>query len=96
MRPFPSTHEEFLQAVQNHLKERPDCPIMIVVHSHGGLEVQCNFVDYALQFRMLDLAKMTTALAFNQQAQEGFRNGENKVMVSNIADAINPKKKMPN
>ena len=93
---FPNNHEEFMQAVQNHLKDRPDCPIVVIVHSPHGLEIQLNFMDYALQMGILDVAKMTTAIAFDQQARAGFKSGENQMMVSNVKDAIDPDKKKPN
>ena len=93
---FPSNHEEFLQAVQNHLKERPDCPIIVLVHSPTGLEMQLNFMDYALQVGILDIAKRTTCLAFERQVAEGFKSGENRMAVSNIKDALDPEKKKPN
>ena len=91
-----TTHEGFMQAIQNHLKEREGCPIMVIVHSPAGLEMQMNFRDFALQMGICDVAKMTTALAFERQAREGFKTGENQIMVSNIRDAIDPDKKKPN
>jgi hypothetical protein len=91
-----TNHEEFMQAVQNHLKERPDCPIIVIVHSPAGLEMQINFIDFALQMGILDIAKMTTALAFERQTREGFKTGENQMMLSSIADAINQNKKKVN
>jgi hypothetical protein len=91
-----NTHEEFMQAVQNHLKEREGCPIIVIVHSPSGLEMQINFMDFALQLGILDIAKMTTALAFDRQAREGFKTGENKMMVSAIRDSIDPNKKKMN
>ena len=90
------THEGFMQAIQNHLKEREGCPIIVIVHSPMGLEIQGNFADFALQMGILDVAKMTTAIAFEQQARAGFKTGENQMMVSNIKDAIDPKKPKPN
>lgn len=75
------------------MKERPDCPVMVIIHSQAGLEIQCNFIDFALQMGILDVARMTTTLAFEQQARAGFKTGENQVMVSNIRDAIDPEKK---
>ena len=92
----PKTHEEFLQAVQNHLKEREGCPIVILVHTQMGMEMQLNFMDYAMQMGILDVAKMTTAIAFDRQAREGFKSGENQMMVSNIKDIIDPNKKKVN
>jgi hypothetical protein len=94
--PFPITHEEFLQAVQNHLKERPDCPIIVIVHTRAGLEMQINFMDFALQSGILDIAKRTTSIAFDRQAQEGFKTGENQMMISVIKDAMDPNKKKVN
>ena len=94
--PFPANHEEFLQAVQNHLKERPDCPIIVIVHSRAGLEMQINFMDFALQMGVLRAAMKTTDIAFELQAREGFKTGENKLMVSMIQDAIDPNKKKVN
>jgi hypothetical protein len=94
--PFPANHEEFLQAVQNHLKEREGCAIMILVHSPQGLEVQANFMDFAMQMGMLHIASMTTAVGFERHLREGFKSGENQTMVSNIRDAIDPNKKKPN
>jgi hypothetical protein len=91
--PFPSNHEEFMQAVQNHLKERPNCPILVIVHTPNGIELQGNFADFALQMGILDIAKMTTAIAFDQSVREGFKTGENQMMVSNVRDAIDPDKK---
>ena len=93
---FPSKHEEFVAAVQNHLKEREGCPVILIVHSPHGLEMQLNFMDYALQLGILDVAKMTTAIAFECQARESFKSGENQIMVSAIKDASNPDKKKPN
>jgi len=91
-----TTHEGFMLAVQNHLKERENCPVMVIVHSPMGLEIQANFMDYALQMGILDVAKMTTMIAFEQQTRAGFKTGENQVMVSAIKDAIDPEKKKPN
>lgn len=93
---FPSTHEEFMQAIQNHLKEREGCPIIVIVHTRAGLEMQINFMDFALQSGILDIAKRTTGIAFDRQAQEGFKSGENQIMVSNIQDAMDPNKKKVN
>jgi hypothetical protein len=90
---FPSNHEEFMLAVQNHLKERPDCPVLLIVHTPNGIELQGNFVDFALQMGILDIAKMSTAIAFDRSARDGFKTGENQIMVSNVRDAIDPKKK---
>jgi hypothetical protein len=87
-----TTHEGFMQAVQNHLKEREGCPIIVIVHSASGLEIQTNFMDYALQMGILDVSKMTTALAFERQTREGFKSGENQMMVSTIKEAIDKKK----
>ena len=92
----PKTHEEFMLAVQNHLKEREGCPIIILVHTPVGMEMQLNFMDYAMQMGILDVAKMTTAIAFDRQAREGFKSGENQMMVSNIKDIIDPSKKKVN
>jgi hypothetical protein len=94
--PFPSNHEEFMLAVQNHLKERPDCPVLVIVHTPHGIELQGNFADFALQMGILDIAKMSTAIAFDQSAREGFKNGENRLMVSVVKDAIDPAKNKPN
>ena len=94
--PFPSNHEEFMLAVQNHLKERPDCPVLVIVHTPHGTELQGNFVDFALQMGILEVAKRATAIAFDQSARDGFKTGENKIMVSNIQDAIDPEKKKVN
>ena len=92
----PKTHEEFMLAVQNHLKEREGCPIIILVHTPVGMEMQFNFMDYAMQMGILDVAKMTTAIAFDRQAREGVKSGENQMMVSNIKDIIDPSKKKVN
>ena len=58
--------------------------------------MQLNFMDYALQMGLLDIAKMTTAIAFEQQARQSFKSGENQMMVSAIMDAIDPNKKKVN
>ena len=92
----PTTHEQFVQGIQNHLKEREGCPVIVIVHSPHGLEIQCNFKDYALQMGVLDVAKMTTAIAFDIQARESFKTGENQMMVSAIKDAIDSEKKKVN
>ena len=92
----PSTHEGFMQAVQNHLKEREGCPVILIVHSPQGLEMQMNFSEFALQMGILDVAKMTTAIAFERQAKEGFKTGENQMMISNIKDMADPSKKKVN
>ena len=93
---FPSNHEEFMKAIQNHLKEREGCPVILLVHTPAGLEIQANFMDYALQTGVLDIARTSTLLAFERQAREGFKSGENQIMVSNIKDASNPNKKKVN
>ena len=90
----PSTYEGFMQAVQNHLKKREGCPV--IVHSPQGLEMQMNFSEFALQMGILDVAKMTTAIAFERQAKEGFKTGENQMMISNIKDMADPDKKKVN
>jgi len=92
----PMTHEGFMQAVQNHLKEREGCPIIVIVHSPMGLEMQVNFIDFALQIGVLKVASKTTSIAFEKQAREGFKTGENQMMVSNIKDAIDQNKPKPN
>ena len=92
----PTTHEGFIQAVSNHLKEREGCPALVLVHTPHGIEIQCNFMDFAMQMGLLDVAKMTTAIAFDRQTREGFRTGENQMMISNIQDAIDPNKKKVN
>jgi hypothetical protein len=92
----PTTHEGFIQAVSNHLKEREGCPVLVIVHAPHGVEIQCNFMDFAMQMGLLDVAKMTTAIAFDRQTRDGFRTGENQMMVSNIKDAIDPNKKKVN
>ena len=91
-----TTHEQFMLAVQNHLRERENCPVMVIVHSPMGLEIQANFMDYALQMGILDVAKMTTMIAFEQQTRAGLKTGENQVMVSAIKDAIDSEKKKVN
>jgi uncharacterized protein (DUF362 family) len=91
-----TTHEQFMLAVQNHLKEREGCPVMVIVHSPTGLEMQFNFMDYALQMGILDVAKMSTMIAFERQTREGLKTGENQIMVSNIKDAIDSEKKKVN
>ncbi len=90
------THEEFLQAVYNHLKEREGCPIVVIVHSLTGMEMQMNFMDYAIQMGMMKAAKMTVESAFRRQLEIQYKSGENQMMVSNIKDAINSDKKKPN
>jgi hypothetical protein len=94
--PFPSSHDEFLQAVQNHLKEREGCPVLVIVHSPVGLEIQANFKDFSMQMGILHISLMTTSAAFDRQLREGFKSGENEAMVSSIKDAIDPNKKKPN
>lgn len=91
-----TTHEEFMQAVQNHLKERDGCPVMVIIQSPMGMEMQVNFMNYALQLGLLEIAKMTTAIAFERQTQEGFKSGENQLMESAIKDAIDQNKNKPN
>jgi hypothetical protein len=93
---FPSTHEEFMQAVQNHLKDREGCPIIVIVHTPAGLEMQINFMDYALQMGLIEVARLTTAVAFNRQAQDGFKTGENQMMVAAIKESLDPNKKKVN
>jgi hypothetical protein len=78
------------------LKEREGCPIIVIVHAPHGLEMQMNFADFALQMGVLDVAKMTTAIAFEQQARAGIKSGENQLMVSAIKDAIDSEKKKVN
>ena len=94
--PFPANHEEFMQAVHNHLKEREGCAVLILVHTAMGLEIQGNFMDFALQMGMCRSAAISTDLAFENQIRDGFKSGDNKIMVSMIQDAINPKKKRMN
>lgn len=90
------SHQQFVEMVSNHLKEREGCPTMVIVHTPHGLEIQCNFVDFAVQMGVLDIAKMTVSIAFGRQTREGFASGENQIMASNIADACNPDKKKVN
>lgn len=90
------THEKFIEMVCNHIKEREGCPILIIVHAPHGLEMQANFKDYAMHLGILDVAKMSVAIAFDRQTREGFASGENQIMASNIADACNPEKKKVN
>jgi hypothetical protein len=91
-----TTHENFIQAVQNHLKEREGCPVMVIVHSPNGLEMQLNFIDFSLQIGLLRTAEMTTEAAFKRQIEAGFNSGENQMMVSAIKDACDPNKKKVN
>lgn len=90
------THEKFVEMVANHLKEREGCPTLIIVHTPHGMEMQTNFKDYAMHMGILDIAKMTVAIAFNRQSREALASGENQIMASNIADACNPDKKKVN
>lgn len=92
----PKNHAQFVEGVGNHLREREGCPTLIIVHAPHGLEIQTNFKDFAMQMGILDVAKMTTAIAFDQEARRGYESGENKMMVSNIQDAIDPDKKKVN
>ena len=91
-----TTHEQFMLAVQNHLKEREGCPVLVVVHSPMGLEIQGNFVDFTLQMGMTRAAEMVTEAAFKKQIEEGCKTGENQMMVSVIKDAIDSEKKKVN
>lgn len=91
-----TTHEGFMQAVQNHLKDREGCRIIVLVHSPAGLEIQTNFMDFILQSGICNAGKITADLAFERAVKEGFKTGENKMMVSNIKDAIDPEKKKVN
>ena len=91
-----SDNEGFIQSVQNHLKEREGCPAILIIHSPQGLEIQMNFMDYALQIGVLESAKITTALTFERQVREGFKTGENQMMVSNIKDMANHDKRKVN
>ena len=45
---------------------------------------------------MLKIAERTTSIAFERQLAEGFKNGENRIMVSNIRDSMDPNKKKVN
>lgn len=90
------THEEFIQAVANHLKEREGSPIIVIVHSRAGLEMLTNFLDFVLQSGMLRIASLNTSIAFEQQTREGLKSGDNQIMVSNIQDALDPNKKKVN
>ena len=78
------------------MKEREGCPVIVIIHASHGLEIQVNFMDFALQMGILDVAKMTTAIAFEQQVRAGFKNGENQMMVQAVKDAIDPEKKKLN
>ena len=91
-----TTHEGFMLAVQNHLKERQGCPIIVLVHSPMGLEIQVNFMDYILQSGICNAAKITADLAFERAIREGFKTGENKIMVQVIKNDIDPDKNKPN
>lgn len=90
------TPEEFRQAVQRHLEQRENFPTIVIVHSPHGIEIQCNFIDFAMQVGILDIAKLTTVIAFEQQAREGYKTGENQMIVSGIKDIVDPdpKKRM--
>ena len=92
----PSTHEKFTLAVQNHLKEREGCPVILIVHSPQGLEMQMNFIDHVLQMGIIKAVKRTLDAAFDRQLEAGFKSGENQLMVSAIKDAIDPNKKKVN
>ena len=94
--PFPDNHEEFCEGVRNHLREREGCPILVIAHTPTGMEIQTNFMDFAMQMGILDIAKMTTAIAFEQSSRQAIKSGENEIMVANIKDAIDPDKKKPN
>ena len=91
-----TTHEGFIQAVQNHLKEREGCSVMVIVHTPNGLEMQANFMDFALQMGIIKAAGITTKAAFKQKIKAGYKSGENQMMVSVIKDAIDSEKKKVN
>jgi hypothetical protein len=90
------THEAFMQAIQNHLKQREGCPIIVLVHSPMGLEIQTNFMDFILQSGICNAGKITADLAFERATREGFKTGENKIMVQSIKDDTDPEKKKVN
>ena len=92
----PNTHEGFMLAVQNHLKEREGCPVILIVHSPHGLEMQLNFLDHAMQMGIIRAAKKTIDAAFDRQLEAGFKSGENQLMVSAIKDATESNKKKVN
>jgi hypothetical protein len=92
----PKTHEEFAQAIQNHLKAREGCAIILIVHTQLGLEMQFNFLDYALQEGILNIARETVLAAYRRQIEETLKNGVQQMMVSNIQDAMDPNKKKVN
>ena len=96
MAELPKTHEEFLQAIQNHLKGREGCPITLIVHTAMGLEMQFNFLDYALQEGILNIARETVLAAYRRQVEEAMKSGVHQIMVSNIHDVIDPNKKKVN
>jgi hypothetical protein len=91
-----TTHEQFMLAVQNHLKEREGCPALVIIHAPHGLEIQANFMDFTLQMGMTRAAEMVTEAAFRKQIEEGYKTGENQMMVSVIKDAIDSEKKKVN
>jgi hypothetical protein len=91
-----TTHEGFMQAVQNHLKEREGCAVMVIVHTPNGLEIQANFMDFALQMGIIKAAGMATKEAFKRQIEAVYKSGENQMMVSVIKDAIDSEKKKVN
>ena len=90
------THEQFILAVQNHLKEREGCPALVIIHASHGLEIQGNFMDFTLQMGMTRAAEMVTEAAFKKQIEEGYKTGENQMMISNIKDMADPDKKKVN
>lgn len=88
----PMTHQEFMSLVQKHLAERQDCAIMVLVKTPTGLEIQTNFMDFILSMGMLDIAKMITAVQFDQSVRSPQGKAEIRAMTEEIRNTSEGKK----
>jgi hypothetical protein len=83
-----ATHDEFLESVLKHLRERENCPILIIVQAPHGLEMHTNFASFPLQFGLLDIAKMTASMHFERETRRTFESGENTAIEKDIVKTM--------
>lgn len=76
-------HEEFVRGITRLLEQRPGCNVMVVIHGIMGVEIMVNFLNPAIEFGMLDLAKLTIA----NRIQEMTRI-QNTTRTESIAEGI--------
>jgi hypothetical protein len=88
--------EKFIAAVSSRIRDTEGCPVIVLVHTPAGLEIHSNFVDFALQMGVLDIAKMVTAVQFEQIIRAANASGQNAAFVKDIKEQIAVGKKKVN